>query len=185
MLSNISIKKYLDSRDIIIEPWSEEMMGAARISIHFGEKILVPKGDAVVDVVRGITPDYEESQLTTQDPFRLDPGAFILGETLERIGLSEKIGMILDGRSTLARLGLTVVQTAMIVDTGQRPKKMTLEVKNNGPHPILLYPKMKFCHAAFFLLNPPATIRYDTDGKYLSDDSQHPIFKKEIKSDKS
>ena len=64
MLSNISIKKYLDSGDIIIEPWSEKMMGAARVSIHLGERILFPKGEAIVDVVKGIAPEYEETQLT-------------------------------------------------------------------------------------------------------------------------
>ncbi len=181
MLSNVSIKKYLDSGDIIIEPWGEKMMGAARVSIHLGERILLPKGEAIVDVVKEIAPEYEEIQLTAQKPFQLEPGAFILSETFEQIGLSEKIGMLLDGRSTLARLGLAVTQTAMIVDTGQKPKRMTLEIKNNGPHPILLYPKMKFCHACFFLLDPPATVRYDTKGKYLTGDGHRPIFKKEIK----
>lgn len=106
---------------------------------------------------------------------------FVLGETYEEIGLSEKIGMLLEGRSTIARLGLTVVQTAMIIDSGQKPKKMTLEIRNNGYNTILLYPQMKFCRACFFLLEPPASIRYDNDGKYQSGDENVPKFKNEIR----
>lgn len=183
MLSNVSITKYLESGDIVIDPWDDGMMGAARIELHLGARILIPIGDRVVDIKNNILPDYKEIEITKDVPFRLEPNMFVIGETYEKIGLSERMGMLLDGRSTLARVGLTVTQTAMIVDTGQKPKKMTLEMRNNGPHPILLYEQMKFCKGCFFLLDPPATTRYDSDGKYLSGDPHRPIFKNEFKKD--
>ncbi|MGH7203072.1 MAG: dCTP deaminase, partial [Candidatus Levyibacteriota bacterium] len=166
MLSNVSIQKFLDSKDLIITPWHPEMMRAAGVSLHLGNVILIPKGNQVVDVKLKNVPKYEKVELSDAKPFPLTPNMFVLGETYEMVGLSEHIGMLLEGRSTLARLGITVVQTAMIIDTGMRPKKVTLEIHNKGPHTILLYPKMKFCRACIFHLDPPATIRYDTDGKY-------------------
>lgn len=178
MLSDISIKKYLESGDIIIDPWHEDMMGAARVTLHLGKKILVPKGRVVVDVMKKTVPMYDAITLKKGKPFRFKSGMFILGETHEHVGLSEKVGMLIDGRSTLGRVGLTVTQTSMIIDTGQKPKTMTLEIKNNGPHDIMLYLGMKFCRACFFKIDPPASIRYDTDGKYLEGDSHKPIFRK-------
>ena len=180
MLSNVSIQKYLASGDIVIDPWNDAMMDAARVALHLGEKILIPEGNAVIDPKRGILPQYREVRVTDTQPFKLEPNMFVLGSTLEKIGLSERIGAILDGRSTLARLGLSIEQSAIIIDTGQRAKQMTLEIKNSGPHPILLYPLMKFCRVCFFLIEPPATMRHDTEGKYLPGDAHKPIFKKEV-----
>lgn len=176
MLSNVSIKKYLESGDIIINPWHDDMMGAARVGLHLGAKILIPLTGKVVDVRENIIPDYEEFRVTQDEPFVLKSGMFVLGETFEEIGISERIGCLLDGKSTLARLGLGIHQTASIIDTGQKPKKMTLEIKNSGPNDILLYPNMKFCKACFFEISLPASIRYDDKGKYLAGDSNKPIF---------
>jgi dCTP deaminase len=183
MLSNVSIKKYLGTRDIIISPWSDKMQDASRITLHLGSNILLSKSNSVVDVVKKTLPKYSKIKTTSKKPFPLKPGMFVISETFEKVGLSEKIGMILDGRSTLARLGLTVTQSAIIIDSGQKPKKITLEIKNNGPNTILLYPKMKFCKACFFLLNPPATMRYDTNPKYKIDDTNKPIFIHELKEE--
>src|SRR5438552_369547 len=180
MFSNVSIEKYLKSKDIMINPWHDEMMRAARVTLYLGNRLLIPDGRIIVDVRKKIAPAYQEVILTDEKPFPLKSQMFILGETLEEIGLSEKVGMLIEGRSTLVRLGISVVQTAMIVDTGQKPKKMTLEIYNAGPNTVLLYPKMKFCRACFFEVHPPATLRYDSDGKYQSGDVNRPIFREEF-----
>ena len=181
MLSNVSINKLMKSRDIVIRPWNDKMMDAARVQLHLGESILIPDSRTVVDIVKGIIPKYRKIKTTMKKPFPLKPGQFIIAETHELIGISERIGMLLDGRSTLARLGLSVTQTAAIIDTGQKPKKMTLEIKNSGPNTILLYPKMKIGKGCFFLLKPKSTIRHDMNAKYLRGDSNKPIFWHELK----
>lgn len=179
MLSNVSIKKFLETKDIIIDPWEIEMLEAARITLHLGAKILIPQ-KGVVDIKKNKLPKYKETAITENKPLPLKPGMFILGETLELIGLSEKVGMLIEGRSTIARLGISVVQASMIVDSGQNPKKMTLEIFNAGPNTILLYKGMRFCRGCFFKLLPAATIRYDTKGRYKGD-SNKPIFRDDIK----
>ncbi len=180
MLSNVSIKKFFEAGDIVIDPWDDGMMGPARVTLHLGERLLIPNRSAVIDVKNDKIPEYEEVSLTTENPFPLLPNQFVLGAIYEKIGLSEKIGMMVDGRNTISRLGLSITQTGMIVDTGQKPKTMTLQIKNGGPNTVLLYPKMKFCRAVFFLLDPPATFRWDTEGKYQANDPLRPIFKKEF-----
>lgn len=181
MLSNVSIKRFLESGDIIIDPWHDKMMGAARVLLHLGEKIIIPKPGKTVDIKTRHMPDYKEVAITDEKPFKLAPESFVLSETFEHVGISEKIGMMVDGRSTLARFGLTIHQSATIIDTGQAPKKITLELKNSGPNPILLYPKMKIVRACFFELNPPATTRYDSEGKYLRHTGYKPIMDIEFK----
>lgn len=182
MLSNVSILKLIKSKDIVLSPWNEDLIRPGGVTLRLGEVILVPKPGVIIDVKKNTLPEYEKIFISSDGPFKLEPNMFVLSETYEEIGLSEKVGMLLEGRSTLARLGLSVVQTAMIIDTGQKPKKMTLEIHNAGPNPVMLYPKMLFCRACFFLLNPPADIRRDNpENKYLHGDANLPVFMNEIK----
>jgi dCTP deaminase len=181
MLSNIDIQKCLDSGDIVISPWNPTLMRPAGVTLRLGYHILVPKMGKIVDVKTKVIPDYDEVTIGDDTPYILSPKQFILGETYEAIGLSQKVGMLLEGRSTLARLGITVVQTASVIDTGQKPKNMTLEIFNAGVNPVLLYPKMLFCKGIFFLLPTESTLRRDTpDMKYLQGDRNYPIFRDEI-----
>lgn len=180
MLSDLDIKKYIASGDILITPWDEIDLDAARITLHLSERFLIPEGDVVIDPEKGTLPVYREVVATKEQPLLLAPNMFVLGSTTERIGLSEKIGMLIDGRSTIARLGVSVTQTAMIVDSGQAPKTMTLEIKNSGPQAVLLYPNMRIARACFFLLDQPASQRYDDKGRYQSSDDQRPILGNDV-----
>lgn len=83
--------------------------------------------------------------------------------------------MLLEGRSTIARLGITVVQTAMIADSGTQPRRLTLEIKNNGPHDVLLYPQLRLLRAIFFKLSQEASFGYDEEGRYKNEQIK-PIF---------
>lgn len=75
--------------------------------------------------------------LETWDDFHLGQGEFLLGATLERIGIPPDLVGVLDGKSTLGREGLLVHCTAGYIDPGFRGT-VTLELKNLGPEPILL-----------------------------------------------
>ena len=91
---------------------------------------------------------------------------------------------MIEGRSTLARVGLTIVQTAMMVYPGHRDRPVTLELANHGPNPILLYPKMKIARVVLFELKSPSRENYDDKGKYRIQQSVGlPIFNNEIMSD--
>ena len=184
MLSSADLKRVIAEGSLVIEPFNEKSVRPSGITLHLGDTILKPLPGAVVDVKNGVTPDYEEHTISPDTPYRLDPGEFILGHTFESVTVGSNIGFLIEGRSTLARVGLTIVQTAMIVYPGHRNRCVTLELANHGVNTVLLYPKMKIARAAVFELRTPSDIDYDATGKYREQSSVgRPIFKNEFLSE--
>ncbi len=127
------------------------------------------------------TGGAETITLTDDKPYLLESGAFVLGATHEAVTVGSNIGFLIEGRSTLARVGLTIVQTAMLVYPGHTNRSITLELANHGPNSILLYPKMKIARAAIFELKTPSKQSYDDEGKYRKQRIVGPpIFEDEI-----
>lgn len=70
-----------------------------------------------------------------QDVFRLHPGEFVLAQTLERIRIPEDLVGFVEGRSSWARLGITIHVTAPKIDPGF-DATITLEMANFGRIPV-------------------------------------------------
>lgn len=184
MLSNEDIKKAIESGELIIEPFTDKLVKSAGLTLHLGPKLLKPLEGRVVDVRNGTLPEYEEIELTLETPYELKHGEFVLGHTYEKVSVGQSLGFLIEGRSTLARVGLTIVQTAMLVYPGHKNRAVTLELANHGPNPILLYPKMKIARVALFELKNPSSEDYDISGKYREQgEVGAPIFKNEILED--
>jgi dCTP deaminase len=81
-------------------------------------------------------------------PFFIQPGAFVLAQTLEYLVLPSGIIGHLDGRSSMGRRGLVVHATAGWIDPGFRGH-ITLELANLGMMPVALYPAMKIARIVF------------------------------------
>ena len=156
MLSDEDIKNVLNSKELIIEPFDDSYLRGAGLTLHLDQNLLKPKAGRVVDVKNGIYPDYEEITITDEKPYQLEPGEFILGATYQKVTVGNSLGFFIEGRSTLARVGLTIVQTAMLVYPGHKDRRVTLELANHGPNAILLYPKMKIARVALFELKKPS-----------------------------
>lgn len=181
MLSNEDIKKAIDSGELVISPFDPKYLRGAGLTLHLGHDLLKPKPGKVVDVKNGTYPDYEEIYLTDDKPYPLAPGEFILGATHQKVTVGSKLGFFIEGRSTLARVGMTIVQTAMLVYPGHRDRRVTLELANHGPNTILLYPRMKIARVALFELKTAATEIYDDYGKYRNQSTVgKPVFEDEI-----
>lgn len=184
MLSNEDIKAALKSGELVIDPFREDLVKTAGVTLHLGEELLKPLPGKVVDVKNKIVPDFEEHKITLDKPYPLQPGEFILGHTYQKITVGKSLGFLIEGRSTLARVGLTIVQTAMLVYPGHRNRAITLEFANHGSNVILLYPKMKIARVALFMLKTPSSEEYDDSGKYRMQSSVGlPIFKNELMED--
>jgi len=181
MLSGEDIKQVIARKELIIEPYDEKIIRPAGIILHLGFKLLKPLPGKVVDVKNKIIPDYEELEIKEDKPYPLQPGEFVLGHTFEKVTVGKNLGFLIEGRSTLARVGLTIVQTAMLVYPGHSHRPVTLEFANHGVNTILLYPRMKIARAAIFELKSPANEEYDEAGKYRNQESVgKPIFVNEI-----
>lgn len=181
MLSNEDIKKAMSDGELVIEPFKPEMIRAAGVTMHLGQTLLRPVPGTVVDIKNGILPEYQEITLEDDKPYELKPQEFVLGHTLQKVSVGSSLGFFIEGRSTTARVGLTIVQTAMLVYPGHRNRAVTLELANHGHNPILLYPKMKIARVALIRLQTPSTEMYDDAGKYREQGIVgKPIFKNEF-----
>lgn len=73
----------------------------------------------------------------------LDPGDFLLGKTAERVGFSYELAGRVEGKSSLARLGLAV-HFAPTLHAGWRGR-ITLELHNVGRSRLGLNPGARIC----------------------------------------
>jgi len=85
--------------------------------------------------------------------FCLDPGEFVLAMTHERVTLPNNLIALVEGRSTYARLGLSMHQTAPWIQPGWSGP-IVLEIKNHGPMRVELTPLLdRPCQLTFFQLS--------------------------------
>jgi dCTP deaminase len=101
------------------------------------------------------------------DSFILNPGQFVLAETLECIGLPDNVVATIEGKSSIARLGITLHQTGGWIDAGFRGT-ITLEMANVNSRPVKVYAGMPIGQLVFYTTER-AEKPYDKkgDAKYL------------------
>ena len=102
----------------------------------------------------------KEIEIAADDALFIHPGELILGATLESVSIPDDLVGWLDGRSSLARLGLMVHVTAGRIDPGWEGQ-IVLEFYNNGKLPLALRPGMVICAMSFETLSSPATRPYN------------------------
>ncbi len=109
----------------------------------------------------------EEMILAEGDAFYLHPGELALAVTLESVTIPDDLVGWLDGRSSLARLGLMVHVTAHRIDPGWHGQ-IVLEFFNSGKIPVALRPGMTIGALSFETLSGPAARPYNRrqDAKY-------------------
>ncbi|NMM39417.1 dCTP deaminase [Pseudoalteromonas arctica] len=177
-LSDTHIKEYIAQQRIIIEPSpADEMISGVTADLRLGNKFRVfqdhtaayvdlsgPK-DQLNKAMESIMSD--EIVLKEGDAFFLHPGELALAMTYEKVTLPADIVGWLDGRSSLARLGLMVHVTAHRIDPGWSGN-IVLEFYNSGKLPLALRPMMKIGAMSFETMSGPAENPYNTrkDAKY-------------------
>lgn len=109
----------------------------------------------------------EEVVIDDGQAFFLHPGELALATTFESISVPDDLVGWLDGRSSLARLGLMVHVTAHRIDPGWEGQ-IVLEIFNSGKLPLALRPGMDICAINFETLSSPAEKPYNKrlDAKY-------------------
>ena len=109
----------------------------------------------------------DEILIADDKAFFLHPGELALAVTQESITLPANIVGWLDGRSSLARLGLMVHVTAHRIDPGWSGN-IVLEFFNSGKLPLALKPGMKIGAISFEVLSDFAEKPYNSrvDAKY-------------------
>lgn len=155
-LSHQSIEKCIENGQIVIGPdFDKKNIRPVGVRMHLGKTLLIPEPNQTVDLTEPQELKYEEIDISVNE-FYLEPGQFVLGSTLETMQTANNILAILDGRSTVARLGLTTHVTASIIDgTFEIPHSATLEIKNVGNFKIRLKFKDPIAMMLFAELKDP------------------------------
>ncbi|RIY36755.1 dCTP deaminase [Psittacicella gerlachiana] len=182
-LADKDIIEYLDNGTIKIEPRpSNERIAGATVDLSLGntfrvfssQKIpYVDLGGSSVDLAAQLDELMSEEIYIADDKmFFLHPGELALGCTYESVTVPDNFLAWLDGRSSLARLGLMVHVTAHRIDPGWSGR-IVLEFSNQGKVPLALRPKMKIGAISFEPLSAPALKPYikRENAKYKYQDS--------------
>lgn len=182
-LSDQDIIQALDDGLITITPRpANSDISGVTVDLTLGNKfrVFTPQRIAYVDLGASRTQLQEQldklmqEEITIQDDelFFLHPGELVLGVTYESVTVPDNLVAWLDGRSSLARLGLMVHVTAHRIDPGWSGR-IVLEFSNQGKVPLALRPGMKIGAISFETLSSPATKPYvkRDDAKYKYQDS--------------
>jgi dCTP deaminase len=116
----------------------------------------------IMDTVMG-----DEIIIGEGEAFFLHPGELALAATYESVTIPDDLVGWLDGRSSLARLGLMVHVTAHRIDPGWHGQ-IVLEIFNSGKLPLALRPGMDICAINFETLSSASAKPYNkrSDAKY-------------------
>jgi dCTP deaminase len=175
VLSDGQIKEKINSGRIVIEPFDESCIQPASYDLHLAHQFKIYRSHAneIIDPRCGVDGMMEDIVLGDGESFILHPGSFALGLIDEKTGVDSKHIGRLEGKSSLARLGLIIHTTAGYLDPGNN-LRLTLELFNASPLPIKLYPGMKIAQIAFEEMSRACERPYGSPGlgsKYYGDES--------------
>jgi dCTP deaminase len=170
ILSDRTLREELAAGRVIIDPLDESCIQPSSIDVKISGLFRVFRNHtaAVIDVKQDLTYLTELIEIPDDGVFMLHPGEFVLGSTLERVGVPDDLVARIEGKSSLGRLGLLIHSTAGFIDAGF-DGHVTLELANVASLPITLYPGMKIGQVSFMTMTTAADKPYGsgaTGSKY-------------------
>lgn len=165
VLSDRDILKAMDSGRIRIDPMPdfELQLGSISVDFRLGTTFMVfehsrfsfidPRSpQSIGDAMRTI-------EVAEDEAFIMQPGDFALASTMETLELADDLLGRLEGRSSIARLGITVHSTAALFEPGWIGTA-TMELSNLGRMAVALYPGMRVCAFSFEEVSSPVRVPY-------------------------
>ena len=161
ILSDRDIREVINNKRITISPFDESCIQPASVDLHLDRKILVFRNSRrpFIDIHESLDDLTEMVEIQDKVPLILHPGEFVLGSTVESIGLPGDLVARLEGKSSLGRIGLLIHSTAGFVDPGWQGN-LTLELSNVANLPITLYHGMRIGQISFLRLTSAAERLY-------------------------
>ncbi len=163
ILSGLQIKEKL-GKSILIDPYSERQLNPNSYNLRLHNELMV-YNNLVLDMK---TPNPTSRITIPESGFQLETGKLYLGRTLEYTATEEHVPM-LEGRSSIGRLGLFIHVTAGFGDVGFRGY-WTLEMF--CVQPVIIYPGVEICQIYYHTIDGDF-IRYDK-GKYQNNQGIQP-----------
>lgn len=163
ILSGREIERKL-GKEIIIEPYNKSQLNPNSYNLRLHNKLLVYR-----NYILDMKEKNEVDEIVISDSgFLLKPNRLYLGRTVEYTETKNYIPMV-EGRSSVGRLGLFIHVTAGFGDVGFKGF-WTLEMF--CIHPIMIYPDMEICQTYYHAIEGD----YDeyNSGKYQNNRGVQP-----------
>jgi dCTP deaminase len=165
ILSDRSLREAIAAGRLVIDPLDDDAIQPSSIDVRLDNtfRVFYTARHPYIDVKQPMDDLTELVEVKPDNAFILHPGEFVLGSTLEQVGIPPDLAARLEGKSSLGRLGLMTHSTAGFLDPGFTGH-VTLELSNVANLPITLYPGMRIGQIAVFQLTTAADRPYGSRG---------------------
>lgn len=193
LLSDVRILEYLDSGNILIDPFDQESLGNASYDVRLGRNYYRPEVGGSGQFIynpwdeESVTGFWGEPQkavkaaslfsdnlpsgiLEDDEVIMIRPGELLLCHTEEFIGGVNGITTMMKARSSVGRTGIAVCKCAGWGDVGYT-NRWTMEIHSSLPLPVPLVVGRRMAQITFFEVGPVRDGGYSQEGKYQSHDS--------------
>ena len=172
-LSDVDIIQAVKKGEITLKPFSEDKLQPASYDILLGNKFVVNDENSThfVDPVKKIYAKTREITIKDGAEFVLHPGVSVLGVSKEFFGSNQYLIQV-GGKSSLARIGLMIHNTAGLINPGHF-LNITFELCNLNNVPIILRPGMEIAQLTFSKLSSPTRQSYEQVGRFAQDNWQN------------
>ena len=170
-LSDVEIWMEIQAGGLVIDPQPDHTsVNAASVDLHLDKEVQVYK-----DVPEGMKTDMADANATatvayntevmniSARDFYIRRGEFVIGFTQEVVTLPAHLLARIEGRSSIARLGISVHNEAPTIQPGFKGQ-IALELTNVGPLVLQLREGLIICQLVLESLGRPSTKPYG--GKY-------------------
>ena len=194
ILSQPDIRRSVEDGEIVFSPvLDERQWGEASVDLRLGFQFTkFRKAPGItVSVADGLSAIgglglwdskelREKDELGERETYELKPGDLVLGLTYESITVPKNMIAMVEGRSTYARIGLSMHQTAPWIQPGWTGP-IVLEISNHGPLTVKLTPLVdRPCQLTFFQLTSglPSELAYGSRPSDAYQNQAHPLVHK-------
>lgn len=159
VLVDWQIEEKIKYGDIGIEPFNAKLIQPNSLDIRLGNTFAeyMPSENDEEEYLIDTKNKDRIAQGTiyhrVNDYIDVKPHQFLLGETLETVTLPYNIAAQIEGKSSIARLGITLHQTGGWIDAGFSGT-ITLEIYNANCRTVRLYTGMTIGQLVFYLTAP-------------------------------
>lgn len=168
-LSDTDIIAEVKKGTITLKPFFESRLQPASYDILLGNKFVVNDENQTlfVDPSKKVYAKTREIVVKDGEEFILHPGVSVLGTSKEFFGSNDFLIQV-GGKSSLARVGLMIHNTAGLINPGHF-LHITFELCNLNSVPIILRPGMEIAQLTFSQISSPPRTNYKHVGRFVGD----------------
>ena len=149
----------------MVVPYDPALLNPASLDVRLGGTLLIESAESPALV------EYPLQHHSEAEPYWLQPGQFVLAQTVETFHLPNTIAAQFVLKSSRAREGLEHL-LAGFADPGWHGSVLTLELHNSRQlHPVRLWPGMRIGQMVWQRVAVPPLRSYAVTGRYNDDAS--------------